>query len=89
MSKQYIFQVERFNGRTSKTDPMTLQEAVEYFEYTLETGAAYSQERGNKKINLNPKTIDSLITNLNNASRNASKNGSGSLYSYCNVRAAA
>ncbi len=45
------------------------------FGYTLEVGASWQHERGNSKINRNPKTIKSLITNLNNAKANAARNG--------------
>ena len=40
----------------------TLEELITYFSYTLEVGNSY-----NKKINKKPKTIKSLITNLENA----------------------
>ena len=40
----------------------TLQELIIYFSYTLECGNAY-----NKKINKNPKTIKSLMLNLDNS----------------------
>ena len=71
-----------FGTKTRDTRPLTLAEAIEYHGYTLECGASWQHERGNKKINRNPKTIKSLITNLNNASRNTSKNGYGSYYEY-------
>ena len=59
----------------------TLLELIPKFSYTLEVGASYSHEKGNAKINRNPKTIDQLIKNLNNAVNNAAANGySGSSY---------
>jgi len=53
----------------------TLSELIEYYSYTLECGKDYEHEKGNRKINTNPKNINSLITNLNNASNNAASNG--------------
>jgi hypothetical protein len=61
----------------------TLLELIDVFAYTLDVGFSYQHEKGNKKINCNPKTIKSLITNLNNASNNAARNGySGVGYEY-------
>jgi hypothetical protein len=68
------------SGRTIETEPMRVKEAVNYFSYTLLVGASYEHEKGNKKINQNPKTIKSLVDNLNKASKNASKNGSYTVY---------
>jgi len=52
------------------------------FGYTLETGASYQHEKGNQKVNRNPKTIAQLLTALNRASNNAAANGySGTHYS--------
>jgi len=60
---------------TRETGPMTLEELIEYFSYTLEAGASYSHEKGNSKIDTKPKTIRSLISNLNNAETNRAANG--------------
>jgi len=54
--------------------------AKEVFGYTLECGASYEWEKGRKKINLNPKTGKSLVTNLNNAVSNSAANGCASKY---------
>ncbi len=60
----------------------TLEELVDKFSYTLEKGHSWEHERGNKKINMHPATIRSLISNLNNAKNNAAANGySGTSYS--------
>ena len=82
--KRYIITELRgtFTTRTYTTRPLTLAEAVDYYSYTLATGASWSHDKGNRKINRNPKTILSLISNLNNATRNTSKNGCGSLFTY-------
>ena len=53
----------------------TLEELTQAFRYTLMVGKSYERERGNRKINLAPKTISSLVTNLNNAQDNAARNG--------------
>jgi len=62
------------NGR-ERSKSGTLAELIEYYGYTLETGKSYEHERGNSKINLNPKNIESLVQNLNNAKSNAAANG--------------
>ena len=76
MAKTYV--IQKRNDRTgvvNSVGPFTIEEAHAYFSYTLEKGASWSHEKGNKKINLKPKTIKSLISNLNNAVNNAAANG--------------
>lgn len=82
MSKRYIFTETKgtFTRREYKTRPMTVAEAVEYYGYTLECGASYEHERGNKKVNRNPKTLDSLLKALHNATNNSARNGCGSSF---------
>ncbi len=54
----------------------TLAELIgEVFYYDLLKGKSWEHEKGNKKINLTPATIQSLVTNLNNAARNARATG--------------
>ena len=53
----------------------TVTELTEYFGYTLECGKSWQHERGNKKINLHPQRISSLVTNVNNAMNNSARNG--------------
>lgn len=80
-AKQYVITYTRpMTGRSYTSKPLTVEEAVVYFGYTLECGASYEHERGNKKINRNPKNINSLLTNLNNASNNSARNGCGAYY---------
>lgn len=69
-------------GGDSRVRPTsgTLPELLEYFGYTLETGKSYERERGRYKINMNPKTIESLVDNLNKAKSNAAANGHSSTY---------
>jgi hypothetical protein len=79
--KRYIITSTRpMSGRSYASRPLTVEEAVDYYGYTLECGASWSHERGNKKINRRPTTIKSLITNLNNASNNSARNGCGDYY---------
>ena len=54
----------------------------DYFGYTLEVGASWQHEKGNKKVDRNPKSIKALITNLNNAVNNAAANGYAGKYYY-------
>ena len=80
-AKRYVITYTRpMSDRSYKSRPLTVEEAVEYYGYTLECGASYEHEKGNKRINRNPKTIASLITNLNNASNNSARNGCGDHY---------
>ena len=58
----------------------TLEYLIQYFSYTLECGYSWQYEKGNKKINTNPKNIKSLITNLNNAVNNSARNGYAGVY---------
>ena len=70
-----------FGGESrTRTTSGTLPELLEYFGYTLEVGQSYEHERGRKKINMNPKNIQSLVDNLNKAQSNAARNGHSSTY---------
>jgi len=71
--KTYKVKCER-RGRESFFEG-TMPELVLIFKYTLDCGASYQHEKGRKKINRNPKTLASLITNLNNAKNNSASNG--------------
>lgn len=76
MAKKYqITKFKHSTGQEYKSDIGTVAELVEYYRYTLETGRSYQHEKGNKKINCNPTTIKSLVTNLNNAVDNSAANG--------------
>ena len=65
-------------GRTSEEEG-TLEDLIDVYSYTLQKGADYQDERGNKKIDTKPKNIKALITNLNNAVKNAAANGNSSV----------
>ena len=58
----------------------TLEELKKYFKYTLECGESWQEEKGNHKINTNPKSINALINNLNWAVNNSAANGCGNSY---------
>ena len=79
--KQYIITKTRpFSDRSYESRPITLEEAIAYYAYTLEVGYSWQHEKGNKKINLHPKTMKSLIINLNNVSNNSANTGIGDYY---------
>lgn len=73
-AKRYIITKDR-DGKKSMTSEGTLEELIDYYRYTLETGHSYQHEKGNKKINLKPRTVADLVKNLNNAVNNAAANG--------------
>lgn len=80
MSKVFtIIKHNSSNGNTY-TQSGTLQELIEAYSYTLETGKCYEHEKGNKKINLNPKSAKALVTQLNNAVNNSAANGCSNYY---------
>jgi hypothetical protein len=82
--KRYIITAVKFKVIKCEyhSTPLTLQQAIEYYSYTLEIGAAWQHEKGNKKINLNPKTISGLVNNLTKAESNAAKNGVGAYFTF-------
>ena len=67
------------DGRTRESSG-TLEELVQSFGYTLEVGKSYEHERGNRKINMNPRNIEALVNNLNNAKSNSAANGAPDVY---------
>jgi hypothetical protein len=77
MAKAKVFKVTATNDSTGKTNDEigTLSELVRAYSYTLECGRSWEHEKGNKKINTNPKTIKSFVTNLTNAVNNTAANG--------------
>lgn len=79
-AKIYTVISTRVRTNSSITFEGTVPELIEKFAYTLECGASYSHEKGNKKINRNPKSIKSLVSNLNNAVNNSAANGYAGIY---------
>ena len=53
----------------------TVSSLTDSFRYTLETGKSYENEKGNKKINLNPKTIKALVNELQKSLKNSGNSG--------------
>lgn len=83
MKKEFTL-VREQNGR-KRTTTDTLENLIQAHSYTLESGRCYQHEKGNKKINTEPKSISSLVSNLNNAVNNSASNGySGVYYSVLN-----
>ena len=75
MTKIYTVVCERDRGSNLKFTG-TIEELVNgVFGYTLDCGRSYQHEKGNSKINTNPKSAASLITNLNKAVNNSAANG--------------
>lgn len=75
------YKVTAHRDRGSSIDFVgTVPELIQKFSYTLECGASYQHEKGNKKINRNPSNIASLISNLNNAVNNSAANGYAGKY---------
>lgn len=91
MAKDKIFTVQcaKSGTFTSKTSYYyqtgTLMELIKAHSYTLEVGKSWEHEKGNKKINMNPKSVLQLVKMLNYAVDNAAANGySGKTYSIVN-----
>jgi hypothetical protein len=72
-----VFTIKVFTHRDDRERFVTgtIPELVQSFSYKLECGQSWEREKGNKKINCNPKSIKSLVTNLNNAVNNSAANG--------------
>ena len=72
--KIYTIEVTRIRLRggdsITSCETGTLEELKEEFGYTLEAGASYNGQRGCKKVNPDPKSIKSLVNNLNKAAEN-------------------
>lgn len=72
--RKYDYNIGKNNIKPIETEG-TLEELTEYFTYTLECGKQYEKEKGNRKISVKPKSIESLIKNVNNAFNNSASNG--------------
>ena len=80
-----IFKVQesksgRFGETRTYTQVGTIAELVQAYSYTLECGQSWESETGNKKINIAPKGIKSLVKNLYNAKNNSAANGYSGSY---------
>ena len=79
-AKQYTIVGTRYSTGVQTRQTGTLEELIECYRYTLECGKSWEHEKGNKKINLNPKTVKSLVTQINNAANNSASNGYADRY---------
>jgi len=79
--KEYTILIKK-NGKVMTAAVGTLDYLINgYFGYTLECGQSWEHEDGNHKINTNPKSIATLVKNLNWATNNSAQNGySGTHY---------
>ena len=75
--QQKIYKIKTTNLTTGseRISEGTLEELIESCRYTLECGKSWEHEKGNKKINMNPKSIKAFVTTLNNARNNSAANG--------------
>lgn len=62
-----------FRERAPRLVTGTLEELKKYFKYTLECGQSWQREKGNYKINIDPKSIKSLVSSLNKAEHNTGR----------------
>ncbi len=88
MAKVYKVEATRYTRGEARTYSQvgTLVELVKAYSYSLEVGASWQHEQGNKKINQNPKSIKVLVKNLYNAKNNAAANGySGYTYAEAQI----
>lgn len=69
-----IYQIRKYHHGSSNIISGTIKELTEYFGYTLECGKSWEHEKGNHKISLHPRTIESLVNNVNNAYYNKGRN---------------
>ena len=76
--KEYTIIINRRNRTIEVTG--TLEYLKSYFSYTLKVGKSYENEKGCRKINMNPKGVKALVTNFNKAVDNASLNGYSDTY---------
>ena len=75
-----IYTVDITRRDRTRSTSGTIPELLDYFGYTLEVGKSYEHERGRYKINMNPKTIQQLVDNLNKAASNGAANGAASTF---------
>jgi hypothetical protein len=72
--------IKNQNGKDSEIVGTVEYLVNNYFGYTLEVGQSWEHEKGNRKINRNPKPGKSLVDNLNKAVTNSAANGYSSTY---------
>ena len=67
-SKTYT--IKRSGDGKTQIKTGTVEELTGIFSYVLEVGQGFAFEPGNKKVNMNPKTIKALIKSLTVAADN-------------------
>ena len=72
--------IKNRNGKDSEIVGTVEDLVNNYFGYTLEVGQSWEHEKGNRKINRNPKSGKSLVDNLNKAVTNSAATGYSSTY---------
>ena len=83
VKKYNVTCVKHRDDKTYNSGELTLPELIKYYSYTLEVGKSYEKEKGNSKINMNPKNIESLVKNLSAAVNNSAADGyAGKHYIY-------
>jgi hypothetical protein len=75
LSKVFKIESHRYQNDSKSYQEGTLEELTKAYSYTLECGRSYQNEKGNAKINCNPKSVATLVKNLNNAVNNSASNG--------------
>ena len=80
MPEAKVYEIVKYRRGKESIASGTLKELIERFSYTLLVGESWQHEKGNKKVSRNPRTIESLVENLNRAETNAAMNGCPSTY---------
>lgn len=75
MPKQKEYTILKTRRGVTREVTGTLEYLKKYFKYTLECGKSWEHEKGNRKINTDPKSASALVNNLNNAVNNSAANG--------------
>lgn len=75
LPKVYKIESTRYRTGSKSVQEGTLEELIKAYSYTLECGQSWQHEKGNSKINCNPKSVATLVKNINNAVNNSAANG--------------
>ena len=74
--KQYTIRISRFRmgmGDFHKEVTGTLDYLIDYFHLALESGKRWEDPSGRNKVNMEPKTARQLVSSLNHAAANTTK----------------
>jgi len=75
MKTPKLYKIESTRRGNTYSMVGTLAHLIQAHRHTLEVGASWAHESGNKKINQNPKSAATLVKNLYNAKNNAAADG--------------